>query len=67
MKLKDIDLTKIKEKYKFKQISIGNCDKWYIGSPTQVFENIPSSFMNKEVVEQKDFFGNYIIEVEKNS
>ena len=66
MKLKDIDFKEIKEKYKFKEISIGNCNKWYIGSPKDILENIPASFMDREIVEQKEFFGNYIIEIAKD-
>ena len=65
MKLKDINFEELKTKYKFTEISIGNCNKWYMGSPKQVLEDIPSSFMNKEIVEQKEFFGKYIIEVAK--
>lgn len=66
MKLKEINFDELKEKYRFKEISIGNCDKWYTDFVTPLLEKLPASYMNKEIVSTREFFGSYIIELEKD-
>lgn len=65
MKLKEINFNDFKIKYT--NVSIGNCNKWYTGSINKVLGLLPEEWANKEVKEQREFFGSWIIELEKEN
>lgn len=65
MKLKEINFNELKERYT--NVSIGNCNKWYTGFIDEVLEQLPEDWANKEVKEEREFFGSWIIELEKEN
>ena len=65
MKLKEINFNEIEKNYT--NVSIGNCNKWYTGFIGEVAKQLPKDWANKEVKEQRDFFGSWIIELEKEN
>lgn len=65
MKLKEINFNDLKTNYT--NISIGNCNKWHIGAIDEVLEQLPADWANKDIKEQREFFGSWIIELEKEN
>lgn len=65
MKVEDINFNNLKQKYT--KISIGNCDKWYVGLIDEVLTQFPEDWKNKEVKEIKEFFNSWIVELEKEN
>ena len=65
MKLKEINFNEIEKNYA--NVSIGNCNKWYTGFITEVAQQIPKDWADKEVKEQREFFGSWIVELEKEN
>ena len=65
MKLKEINFNELKERYT--TVSIGNCDKWYTGFIGEIIPKLPKDWADKEVKEQREFFGGWIVELEKEN
>ena len=65
MKLKEINFNDLKTNYT--NISIGNCNKWHTGTIDEVLEQLPTDWANKDIKEQREFFGSWIIELEKEN
>lgn len=65
MKFKEIDFNELKTTHP--KISVGNCNKWYVGLIDEVLTQLPEEWTNKQVKDQRDFFGSWIIELEKEN
>lgn len=65
MKLREFDFNSIKNKHSIVGLSIKEVgtNKWYSGFIGEVLQKLPIEFADKEIVETRWFFNEFVIEV----